>query len=242
MRTGLSTLASTLAAALAAALFAGCTTTKVFRHDRPHAFAAQGRRVALMPLDVELSLLGTGGMLEARADWTQAARGFLEAALERQLASRRVDLARPAAEDLDRDPEYVQLTKLHEAVGAAILANAPPNGPLPTLRKRFDWSLGGSAAQLARGTDADYALFVYVRDSYATAGRKALVVGAILVGAATGIVPSVSLGQQVGFASLVDLRTGDLVWFNRLSSETGDLREAEPAGKTAANLLEDFPL
>ncbi len=49
-------------------------------------------------------------------------------------------------------------------------------------------------------------------------------------------------GQQVGFASLVDLETGDIVWFNRLVSGVGDLRTAEPARAAVDDLLADFPL
>ena len=39
-------------------------------------------------------------------------------------------------------------------------------------------------------------------------------------------------GQQVGFASLVDLNSGQVVWFNRLARETGDLRTADEAAET----------
>jgi hypothetical protein len=48
-------------------------------------------------------------------------------------------------------------------------------------------------------------------------------------------------GVQNGYASLVDLRTGQVVWFNRLFSATGDLREAKPAASTVDELLTGFP-
>ena len=48
-------------------------------------------------------------------------------------------------------------------------------------------------------------------------------------------------GEQHGFASLVDLRSGDIVWFNRLLSVVGDLRTEEPAAKTVSQLLEGLP-
>ena len=38
-------------------------------------------------------------------------------------------------------------------------------------------------------------------------------------------------GSQTGYASLVDLRTGRVVWFNNLARGFGDLREPEPARK-----------
>jgi hypothetical protein len=49
-------------------------------------------------------------------------------------------------------------------------------------------------------------------------------------------------GQQVGFGSLVDLRTGDLLWFNRLINPAGDLRTPEPAMKAVDTLLVQLPL
>jgi hypothetical protein len=48
-------------------------------------------------------------------------------------------------------------------------------------------------------------------------------------------------GIQNGYASLVDLRTGQVVWFNRLISATGDLREAVPAAATVESLMAGFP-
>ena len=48
-------------------------------------------------------------------------------------------------------------------------------------------------------------------------------------------------GTQLGFASLVDLRTGDIVWFNRLVSKYGDLRSPERARAAVQNLLADMP-
>jgi hypothetical protein len=48
-------------------------------------------------------------------------------------------------------------------------------------------------------------------------------------------------GSQVGFASLVDLRSGDVVWFNQIYRPTGDMRTAEPAAETVKILHAGFP-
>jgi hypothetical protein len=48
-------------------------------------------------------------------------------------------------------------------------------------------------------------------------------------------------GSQVGFVSLVDLETGNIVWFNRLARRSGDLRTAESAREVAQTLLEGLP-
>jgi hypothetical protein len=48
-------------------------------------------------------------------------------------------------------------------------------------------------------------------------------------------------GSQQGYASLVDLRDGRLVWFNALRRATGDLREPGSAEETLDALLQAFP-
>jgi hypothetical protein len=87
-----------------------------------------------------------------------------------------------------------------------------------------------------KATGARYALFSWLRDSYASAERKAAMIGLALLGI------GISGGQQVGYASLVDLETGRVVWFNRLARQSGDLREAESAAETVDALLSEFPV
>jgi hypothetical protein len=147
-----------------------------------------------------------------------------------------LEYERPA-EEAERSADD-RLVKLHDAVGAAIILHkyVPAFQQLPTKEGKFDWSLGAGAKRLRDRTGADYALFVVLRDSYASPGRAAAIVGAVLLHV---IIPG---GQQVGFASLVDLATGDIVWFNRLIDPAGDLRQADPARWAVRNLLAGLPL
>ena len=88
---------------------------------------------------------------------------------------------------------------------------------------------------LKERTGADYALFTWMRDSYASTERKAAMV-------AHGAAGRHHLGgEQIGYASLVDLNTGRVVWFNELSRMSGDLREPAPADETVEALLKGFP-
>lgn len=106
---------------------------------------------------------------------------------------------------------------------------------LPTKQDKFDWTLGRETT-VFRQDDADYGLFVYIRDSYTSAGRVALIVVAAILRV------GVSGGQTSAFASLVDLRTGDVVWFNLLGSGSANLRTAETAREAMKELLTDLPL
>jgi hypothetical protein len=122
-------------------------------------------------------------------------------------------------------------------VGKAIMRHLfVPVLQLPNKQGALDWTLGAGTNEMRDRLGADYALFVFVRDSYSSSGRQALQILGVLAGVA---VPG---GAQIGFASLVDLRTGNIVWFNRLVSTSGDLRTEAPAQKTVDALLKDIPI
>lgn len=197
-------------------------------------------KVVIMPLDVELSKLTTAGLLEPQAEWTQNAIDYLKTSISQKLSA--ADTNFSFYEKLSDDPRsnLVQLQKLHQEIGNRVMIHEVGMLKLPTKKdKALDWSLGSKASDLRTATNADYALFVFIRDSYSTGGRKALI-GLLAVASMGNVI--VSGGQQVGFASLVDLNTGDLVWFNRLFNATsGDLRQQETSDQTVSALLSGFP-
>jgi hypothetical protein len=124
--------------------------------------------------------------------------------------------------------------KLHNVLGQSIRMNAAD--AWPTKKNNFDWTLGPGVGAFRDHYHGDYALFVYIHDSYTTAGRAAV----MLAAAAFGV--GLHGGQQMGFASLVDLRTGRIVWFNQMSDQSGSLKEAKGAADTVKNLLDGIPL
>lgn len=225
-----------LCAALPLLLLA-CAQTRHHRGDGLGADARLGRgaTVLLIEPDIELSELLASGVQEARADWTAAASAQLLAALGSELRGRGAELAvYAAAADAQERERQRQLILLHQAVGTAILLHRHFGMPLLHKEGRFDWTLGPGVRQL--DPSARYGLFLFVRDSYASGGRKAVMALGLLLGV------GVSLGQQVGFASLVDLDDGRVVWFNLLSAQSGDLREPEGASLAARRLLDGVPL
>lgn len=228
--------------ALLSLLVLSACATQSFRATQVAEAGISNRKVVLMPIDIELSILHAGGTLEPQAAWTQDGQRHLGQALRNQLQATAVEMILPEqdASVADLDPEQIQLVKLHNAIGSSILTHQYPEAglKLPTKGDDFDWTLGDGAQVLKRAHDADYALFVYVRDSYSSAGRVALQTFVAILSLGRAIVPG---GQQVGFASLVDLNSGQVVWFNRLARETGDLRTADEAAETAEVLLDNFP-
>ncbi|WP_161973827.1 hypothetical protein [Hwanghaeella grinnelliae] len=198
---------------------------------RPNA----GQRIVVLAPDVVLSEFTAGGLMVPNAEWTEKAQGLIKTEIQRVLADSNAnvlyasDLNEPGTES----ETEIQLVKLHEIVGATIAGSQL--APIPTKKDVFDWSLGPDSGALRDEYGADYGLFLFVRDSYSTAGRVALNVFMAILGA------PIQGGIQAGYASLVDLSTGEIVWFNMLGRKSGDLREAAPAAETVDLLLANFP-
>lgn len=221
---------------IAISLF-GCAQTQV-RQKAGHHEPEQSVSVLLMPVDIELSALTAGGVKEVRADWTETAKELVSQALRRQLAQhddKLLDYVEPTnPEDVQA---HTQILKLHGVVGKTIMIHSlVPAVEPPTKKNSFDWSLGEEVSCLRDASGADYGLFIYIRDSYATAGRKAFIVASAMFGVG---VPG---GSQVGFSTLVDLRDGSVVWFNQIRRQTGDLRTESAAYSAVEELIEDIPL
>ena len=195
----------------------------------------KGARIAVMPTDIELFSISGGGVLEPRADWTDAAsRHFKAALLDKKRA-----LGLTATELSERDAdELSEVNTLHAAIARSIALHHFGIGAfnLPTKEGKLDWSLGDPVRAIRERTGADYALFSWVRDSYASSERVATMVVLALFGI------GVAGGTQIGYASLVDLNTGQVLWFNRLVRGTGDLREPAKAAETLNALLDQFPV
>ena len=155
------------------------------------------------------------------------------------LLARKSSLRAASLELDERDADdFAEVNALHAAIARSIAFHhfGPNNFRLPTKEGRLDWSMGEAVKPLKARTGADYALFTWMRDSYVSGERVAAVVIMALFGIA--MAPG---GMQVGYASLVDLNTGQILWFNRLVRGSGDLREADKATETLDALLANFP-
>lgn len=191
-------------------------------------------KVLITPIDVELYSISAGGIPEPRADWTNAALANMKKELGRlreRYQGEAIELDERIADD------FGELLALHSAVARAISIHHVSGGmwALPTKGGKLDWSFGDAMQPLQARTGARYALFVWVRDSYTSGERAAAIVLGALFGVAMGG------GFQQGYASLVDLETGQVLWFNHLARASGDLREPAKAAETVNALLTGFP-
>lgn len=239
---------SRMAFALAASMVLdACVQTRQYAEVQFTPPEGDYKLLVLRP-DVSVGSLTTGGMTEPRADWTEEARSNITSALRAQQAARGGNVTiiehRNALAGVPEE-ELADVERLNFVVDESIVEHKYLGDSLPTKRGRgLDWTLGEDAVRLGRETGYDYALFLHAEDQVASRGRIALgVLG--LAGCFVGFcAPNVGGAEQLDYASLVDLRTGEVVWFNVVDAASqvpgikfGDLRTPEGAAQMVERLL-----
>lgn len=194
--------------------------------------------VAIFPADIELFSISAGGLLEPKADWTEAAVKQFGVAMQKSVGGAGLKLipvseavADEFAEAIHLQAAVMQSIALHHAVGGA--------WALPTKEGRLNWTYDSSLNALADRANARYGLFVWVRDSYASSERKVAMAAVAILSLGRVVLHG---GAQVVNAALVDMQTGQVLWFNRVARPTGDLREEAGANETVEALLTQFPV
>ena len=215
-------------------LITGCVANQSVQQIDELKSIKENPRVVLMPPDIRYYLLTAGGVAEPNAEWTDAAIENFGVAMHDYADSIGTDLKMIDKNDLSQDE--IRYETLHSAVGITILQNHFGMLKLPSKDGSFDWSLGPEIQSIANEHDADYALFVYYRDYQASGGRVAFAILAAAAGSA------VNTGSEQGFASLVDLRNGEIVWFNVVSDGGGELRDESGAAAAVNALFRDIPV
>jgi hypothetical protein len=223
-----------------------CVQTRQYA-DLEFAPPSGDYRLLVMRPDVQVSLLTLGGLPEARADWTEQARANIIAALRAQQAERggKVQvLARRNELPGVSEEQVADLERLHGAVGNSIALHKYMGAYLPTKRRKgLEYTLGEDAVTLGRKTGFDYALFMHAEDNIASAGRTAMqVLGT--AGCIIGICAPSGGSNEFAYASLVDLRTGEVVWFNVVQTGSqlpgvkfGDIRTPQGAATMVERLV-----
>lgn len=195
-------------------------------------------RIVLMRPSIRVGAQSTGGMYEPNADWTDQAKENIATALAKAqtgLGNSVVGYVEPLGAGSAKVAEYQEL---FGAVASSVIEYQFFKGNrLPTKKRKdqFEWGLGPDVRTLPGLEAADYALFITTEDHFGSTGRKVL-----QLFAAMARVP-VTAGVHTGYAGLVDLRTGELVWLNADRQMGGDVRDAEGADKRVRQLLEGFP-
>ncbi len=199
-------------------------------------------RILLLRPRIRVGAQSTGGMFEPNADWTAQARQNIGVALtqaQAALGNRIIVQDEPVGAQAQILADYMSL---FSAVADSVInyqffrGNRLPTKVRDNAGGNFDWTLGPGVGTIPGAADADYALFISTEDHYGSTGRKVLqIFAAVAIGAA------VRSGLHKGYAGLIDLRTGNLVWLNADLAMGGDVRTPEGAQRRVQQLLEDFP-
>lgn len=222
------------------------------------AFPADGTmNVVVFRPDVSVGAQQVTGLIVPRADWTEEARANIKESLIARAASFNAQVQFVDEFEGEHAALLTEYRALYDKVASAISNHLIAGESLPTKhkvipdpRKRsgrgqkvdlLDWSLGPGTARLQEVIGADYAMFVFTYDAYGDTGRKASqVVNALTCTLLFCDIPG--SGVHVGSAALVELSTGNIVWFNSDPEMGGDPRTAEGADKRVAQLMEGFPM
>lgn len=201
-------------------------------------------RILVFRPEVRAGAQSAGGAITPNAEWTRDARTNIMTALIAARPGGAAEVVFLPEVEGDAAAVLADYRALFGAVADTVLQHRLFKGDrLPTKKTGFEYTVGPGVTKLAElGGGGDYALFVSTNDHYGSAGRKLLQLAAVLASAAAGgFGPSVTSGQHTGYAGLIDLKTGDLIWMNADAKMGGDVRNADGATKRVAQLLEDFP-
>lgn len=193
----------------------------------------KGEKIVLFRPDIKVGEKSMGGLFEPRAEWTEEARKLMDAELVRAQARLSNELVPVQTLYGDQTEMVAEYEALFSSVANSIMFHQFfPGNRLPTQKRgEFEWTLGEETKRLADLTGASYGLFIYTEDHYSSGGLKALrIIG-------FGGVPPI----HIGYAGLVDLNTGHVLWLNADAQMGGDVRKADGMEKRVRQLLEDFP-
>lgn len=198
----------------------------------------RGQKILVLRPSIWVGSQAAGGTATPNADWTNSARLYMANELEKRqpLFTSEVVMEPDLVGD---DAALFSSYKLLFATVSYSVINYQffKGNRLPTRKnKAFDWTLGDGTKRMSDLTGARYGLFIHTRDEYGSTGRKLL---QIFAAGFAGV--AVKSGEHIGYAGLVDLHTGHLVWLNADFEMGGDVRNAEGMNKRVNQLLEDFP-
>jgi hypothetical protein len=206
--------------------------------------------VLLMRPDVEAGSIAMGGANELNADWTLAVRSNLQTALADSLKVRKIEFKMLPTISQNDAQMVADYEALHWTVANAMLQwMYGPDLPskkyqdgkrLPSNQVAANWTLGPDISKIATLSGANYAVFLFTRDYFASAKRTALQIAGI-AGCFVGFcLPQGGGGRHIAIVSLVDLASGDVVWIRTMGGR-GDVREAAGARIMIDALIAKMP-
>jgi hypothetical protein len=179
-------------------------------------------------------------------EWTLQAKRNVMTAIQEEMKTKPMLFTKPFEESLlsvENQNNLYETSALYDAVSSSIMFHTYglPEHRFQEKITNFDYSLGPEIKELAG--DVDAVLFVSCVDHIASAGRKALQTGGIILSALLGANVGPPMGVTTISIALVDANSGFILWYNMHSSGGDhDLRDPINTTTLVKNLLEDLPI
>ena len=228
-------------------LLAACAAPRTDRINSQYQEKLNSAKsVTVVPLRADVHQITAGGVEEKMDDWSALARTNVMTAINEELAIKPMILVKPLEKSLlsqDQNSNLEQTKALFNAINYSIILHTygPPKHRFEDKVQNFDYSLGVEVQELARNTDT--LLVVSCSDQIATAGRKALQAGSVILGALVGVNVTPRFGATNICMALVDAETGKILWYNRHGSQGDqDLRDPIKTTTLIKKLMHEFPI
>ena len=192
-------------------------------------------KIVVVKPSVDLYEVDAVGSKMLKSEWTMDAMKNVEIAMRDYFDKNNIDVNFYLEDLTDNQIEYIKLQKVVSGVIQAHVIN--PDRKLPTKEKEgLDWTLGSDFRNAFSNLDADYILVLNIRDFFSTGGRVlAQTLRLLLIGSYAPLI-------QQGYGSLIEVHTGDFVWFDFVQAESfGDTRNKEGAEDAVEKILKNLP-
>jgi len=222
----------------------GCAGLTYRTNENFGAYFKEKKKVAVLAPEMKIFRFTAGGVDQYQDDWSIKATGFMKEELRRELDTfdtiEFVYVDKDSLDDLSK--QFIdQQIAIYYMVAYSIVAHTYEPATLFKHKKmKFDYTLGSELGEFKQIEDVEAILFVNGRNYIWTAGRASL---ALLSGAVTlftGVYLPIPAGKEMLTAALVDVNTGDILWFNYLAMP-GDMRMHKVDRRLTKKLFRDFP-
>jgi hypothetical protein len=228
-------------------LLSACVTVPTYRaHPQLDDKLKAIKKVTLIPLKTDVYQITAGGVQEKMDEWSSQARQNVMTAVQGELGAKPSVFVEPFEETSFSEDQKANLEEtkaLFDAVNFSVIMHSygPPDQLFTEKVDNFNYSLGPEVQELAE--DIDALLFVSCSDQISTAGRKALQVGSVIMGALVGVQITPLYGATMVSIALVDSYTGTILWYSYHGSRGDhDLRDPLDTSTLIKELLKDFPI
>jgi len=233
-------------ALVSAVLITGCAmqSTSISKNVSQQPERALPHRILLAEPDIRVHEISTGGIVEKVDEWSDKASQEATKSLESLAQSTNMFELVPPSRLTDAERATLeQYGALYALVAGS--ANLAQHSPFDAWKKRaadFDYTVGPGLADVAKNEKLDAVVFLVGTDYISSSGRKAAMVAGVLLAAFTGIVAVPASQPSFLTAGVVDMHTGEVLWFStETRSGSGDLRDPAYVKTVVDDLFKTYP-